>query len=217
MILIHPTYFPTILSYALLTQSGEKILFEVSDYYEKQTYRSRMYIHSANGKQSLSVQVKHTHSDGKQIYKDVLISNDFDWQKQHWRSLETAYRTSPYFEYYEDDLFPVFHKKFKYLLDLNLQTIESLNNLLELDFPYQQTAVFQKEHTGTYDFRYLKNAKKQAEIVSKFPVYTQMFEDRNGFMPNLSILDLLFMEGPNATTYLKEIYKLVDITGHHQD
>jgi hypothetical protein len=131
--------------------------------------------------------------------------------------LETAYRTSPYFEYYEDDLFPVFHKKFKYLLDLNLQTIESLNNLLELDFPYQQTAVFQKEHTGTYDFRYLKNAKKQAEIVSKFPVYTQMFEDRNGFMPNLSILYLLFMEGPNATTYLKEIYKLVDLTGHHQD
>jgi hypothetical protein len=191
-----------------MTQNNEKTLFEVSDYYEKQTFRNRMYIHSANGKQMLSVQVKHTHTDGKQIYKDVLISNDFDWQKQHWRSLETAYRTSPYFEFYEDDLHPLFHRKFKYLLDLNLHSIEKINELLDLNFTYEKTTIFQKEYPGTKDYRYLKNAKKQPGTTLKFPSYTQMFNDRFGFMPNLSILDLLFMEGPNATSYLEKIYSI---------
>jgi len=205
--IIHPTYFPTILSYALMT-SADKVLFEVMDYYDKQTYRSRMYIHTANGKQLLSVQVKHTHTDGKQLYKDVKISNDFDWQKQHWRSLETAYRTSPYFEFYEDDLYPLFHRKFDFLVDLNIATIEKMNELLELDFLYDLTNVFKEEYPGEQDYRYLKNAKKPPEIIQNFPKYTQMFDDRNGFIPNLSVLDLLFMEGPNATMYLEKVKEL---------
>ena len=202
--IIHPTYFPTILSYALMT-SADKVRFEVMDYYDKQTYRSRMYIHSANGKQMLSVQVKHTHTDGKQLYKDVKISNDFDWQKQHWRSLETAYRTSPYFEFYEDDLYPLFHRKFDYLVDLNLASIEKINELLEIEFDYDKTTEFVENYEGEKDYRYLKNAKKPPEIVKELPKYTQMFDDRNGFIPNLSILDLLFMEGPNAVMYLEKI------------
>ncbi len=205
--IIHPTYFPGILSYALQANTDE-VLYEVMDFYEKQTYRNRMYIHSANGKQMLSVQVKHTHSDGKQLYKDVQVSNDFDWQKLHWRSLETAYRTSPYFEFYEDDLYPLFHQKYKYLVDLNLDTIQVINDLLDIDFPSQKTTQFQKAYPEMLDLRYLKNAKNEPDIIQSFPKYTQMFDDRNGFMPNLSILDLLFMEGPNAVTYLENISKL---------
>ncbi len=205
--LIHPAYFPSILSYSLMT-SGDKILFEVSDFYEKQTYRNRMYIQSANAKQMLSVQVKHTHSDGKQLYKDVQISNDFDWQKLHWRSLETAYRTSPYFEFFEDDLMPLFEKKYKFLIDLNLESIQVVNDLLELKMPFELTDNYQKNYDNTTDFRFLKNAKKEPAIINTFPQYTQMFLDRHDFMPNLSILDLLFMEGPNAVSYLEKIQTL---------
>ncbi len=204
MKLIHPTYFPSILSYALMT-TGDKILFEVSDYYEKQTYRNRMYIQSANAKQMLSVQVKHTHTDGKQLYKNVLVSNDFDWQKLHWRSLETAYRTSPYFEFYEDDLFPLFEKKYKFLVDLNLESILLINDLLDLEMSYEFTENYQKNYDNITDLRFLKNAKKQPAIVNEFSPYTQMFLDRHDFMPNLTILDLLFMEGPNAVNYLEQI------------
>jgi len=202
--IIHPTYFPSIVNYAAMIQA-KQVLFETMDFFEKQTYRNRMYIHSANGKQKLSVQVKHTHTDGKQIYKDVLVSNDYDWQKLHWRSLETAYRTSPYFEFYEDDLYPIFHKKFKFLIDLNIKTIETLNNLLEVDFQYNKTGEFMSEYKEMADFRHLKNAKKKLQIEDELPIYTQMFNDRFDFMPNLSVLDLLFMEGPNAISYLEEI------------
>ena len=209
--LIHPAYFPAILSYGLMT-SGDKILFEVSDFYEKQTYRNRMYIQSANARQMLSVQVKHTHSDGKQLYKDVQVSNDFDWQKLHWRSLETAYRTSPYFEFYEDDLIPLFEKKYKFLVDLNLESFQLINDLLDLEMSYEFTENYQKNYDNTTDLRFLKNAKKQPAIVNKFPPYTQMFLDRHDFMPNLSILDLLFMEGPNTVSYLEQIRTLWQMT-----
>lgn len=206
--IIHPVYFPPVLSYSLMITSGE-LLFEVMDYYEKQTYRSRMYIHATNGKQLLSVQVKHTQSDGKQLYKDVRISNDFNWQKQHWRSLETAYRTSPFFEFYEDDLYPLFHQKFDFLIDLNIKTIETVNSLLDINFSYKTTVEYRPEYENIKDFRFLTNAKKQPEIIDKFPSYTQMFSNKNGFLSNLSILDVLFMEGPNTIIYLDKINEVV--------
>ena len=205
--LIHPVYFPNILSYALMT-TGDKILFEVSDFYEKQTYRNRMYIQSANGKQMLTVPVKHTRTDGKQIYKDVLISYDFNWQKLHWRSLETAYRTSPYFEFYEDDLKPLFEKKFRFLVELNLETFQIINDLLELQITYELTETYREHYNNAMDIRFLKNAKNEPAVIKEFPQYTQMFFDRHDFMPNLSILDLIFMEGPNAVNYLEQIRTL---------
>ena len=202
--IIHPTYFPSIVSYATMLKQ-EQLTFEVMDFFEKQTYRSRMYIHSANGKQMLSVQVKHTKTDGRQVYRDVQISNDFNWQKLHWRSLETAYRTSPYFEFYEDDLYPLFHQKEKYLVDFNIKTIETLNEMLDVSFNYDKTDKFVMNYEGEQDNRFLVNAKKKLPIEADLPKYTQMFDDRNGFMPNLSVSDLLFMEGPNALTYLENI------------
>ncbi len=205
-IIIHPTYFPSIYSYSKMIFSDE-LIFEVMDFYEKQTYRNRTYIQSANGRQMLSVQVKHTHSDGKQLYKEVEISHDFDWQKNHWRSIETAYRTSPYFEFYEDDLYPLFHHKEKYLVDLNLKIFEKLNEILEVNKSFVLTSEYIK-NVDYQDFRNLKNAKKSMIKNDNFPKYTQMFLDRFDFMPNLSILDLLFMEGTNAITYLEKINNL---------
>jgi len=206
-VLIHPSYFPNILQFSQLVFSDE-ILFEINDFYEKQTYRSRMYIQSPNGKQALSIPVKHTKTDGKQYFKDVIISSDFNWKKLHWRSLETAYRTSPYFEFYEDDISEVFNTKKDKLYEFNLEIIKKLFEILEVEKKFLFTTDYQKNYTDFKDLRHLKNAKKNIDIEEKYPVYTQIFSDRFEFMPNLSILDLLFMEGPNAITYLEEIYTL---------
>ena len=117
-VLLHPTYFPNVAAFSALLQA-EKVLFEMHDNYVKQTYRNRCYIYGANGKLSLNIPVVFSQKN-RQKHKDVQIFNDENWQAQHWKSLLSAYRTSPFFEYYEDDLRPLFEKKASFLLDFNL-------------------------------------------------------------------------------------------------
>lgn len=197
-ILIHPTYFPSISHFAAMLQA-DSITFEVDDNFQKQTNRNRMYIYSANGIQLLNIPVKHT-KDVHQKYKDVRLETAFDWQKQHFKSLEAAYRTSPYFEYFEDDIRPVFEKPHTFLMDLNFQIHEIISDCLGISLPYTKTEEYFKEASQT-DLRYLANGKKDENI---FDSYTQVFDDKHGFLNNLSILDLLFNEGRHAVTYLKE-------------
>ena len=191
----HPTYFPTIYQYAKMLQS-RKVVFEVEDNYQKQTYRNRCFIYGANGKQLLNVPV--TKVSGKQKTKDILINYSANWQKEHVKSLISAYKSSPFFEFYIDELMPVFMEQKKYLLDLNIFIFSKLNEALQIDIPFKMTADYGKEIDN--DFRYLVNAKK--EISLNLPKYTQVFQKKHGFIPNLSILDLLFNEGPNAEMYL---------------
>ena len=101
-ILIHPTYLPNIAHFVAIVQA-EQVCFEMDDNFQKQTYRNRAYIYGANGKLSLNIPVIHTQKE-RQKYRDVRIYNEDNWQLNHWKSLETAYRTSPFFEFYEDDL-----------------------------------------------------------------------------------------------------------------
>lgn len=197
-ILIHPTYFPSISHFAAMLQA-DSITFEVDDNFQKQTNRNRMYIYSANGIQLLNIPVKHT-KDVHQKYKDVRLETAFDWQKQHFKSLEAAYRTSPYFEYFEDDIRPVFEKRHTFLMDLNFQIHEIISDCLGISLPYTKTEEYFKEASQT-DLRYLANGKKDENV---FDSYTQVFDDKHGFLNNLSILDLLFNEGRHAVTYLKE-------------
>lgn len=197
-ILIHPTYFPSISHFVAMLQT-DSITFEVDDNFQKQTNRNRMYIYSANGIQLLNIPVKHT-KDIHQKYKDVRLETAFDWQKQHFKSLEAAYRTSPYFEYFEDDIRPVFEKQHTFLMDLNFQIHEIISDCLGISLPYTKTEEYFKEASQT-DLRYLANGKKDENI---FDSYTQVFDDKHGFLNNLSILDLLFNEGRHAVTYLKE-------------
>src|SRR5690606_3389415 len=199
--LIHPTYFPTIAHWVVIAQQQEQLVIESQDNYQKQTYRNRTYIYSPNGKQLLSVPVKHTKSTGYQKYNDVLIEDNYDWKKQHWKSIETAYRTSPYFEFYEDDLIPFFKKKHNSLFEMNLESMEIVADCLQLDpFRYELTTEFHKIQASNLDQRPLVSAKAKQE--HHFDTYVQVFDDRHGFIPNLSILDLLFNEGPNALNYL---------------
>ncbi|MFD1615055.1 WbqC family protein [Gelatiniphilus marinus] len=198
-ILIHPTYFPNIAHFVAMVKA-EDITFEVDDNFVKQTYRNRTYIYGANGKLTLNIPVIHSQKN-RQKYRDVKIFNDENWQSLHWKSLLSAYRTSPFFEYYEDELRPLFELKADYILDFNLTCFEVICNCLQLELNILKTETYQKTVEDKTDFRHLVNAKK--EQPKPFETYTQVFSNKHGFIPNLSILDLLFNEGPNALNYLE--------------
>lgn len=199
--LIHPTYFPSIAHWVVIAQHQEQLVIEAHDNYQKQTYRNRTYIYSPNGKQLLSVPVRHTKSTGQQKYSDVIIEDNFDWKKQHWKSIETAYRTSPYFEFYEDDLVPFFKKKHSSLFEMNIESMKIVADCMQLEpFSYELTKDFKNTHASKLDKRLLVSAKTKQD--DHFNTYVQVFDNKHGFIPNLSILDLLFNEGPNALNYL---------------
>ena len=177
-------------------------VFEKEDNYQKQTYRNRMYIYSANGVQMLSVPVKHLGgAEGHQKYKEVIIEDNFDWKKQHWKSIQTSYRTSPFFEFYEDEIAPFFDKKHESLYDMNLESTALIADILQLDLSFEFTSEFKKQPEAYNDLRPLVNAKKQSHFTPE--EYTQVFSEKHGYIPNLSILDLLFNEGPNTLNYLE--------------
>jgi hypothetical protein len=198
-IILHPTYFPSIAHFVAIAQA-KAIVFEVDDNFVKQTYRNRTYIYGANGKLGLNIPVIHSQKN-RQKYRDVKIFNAENWQNQHWKSLLSAYRTSPFFEYYEDELRPLFNQKTDVLLDFNLKCFELICDCLQLELKTSKTKVYQKNIENGTDFRHLVNAKKETPY--SLESYTQVFGNKHGFIPNLSILDLLFNEGPNALNYLE--------------
>lgn len=199
-ILIHPTYFPSISHFVAMAQS-EKMVFEMEDNFQKQTNRNRTYIYSPNGIQLLNIPVKHS-KEIHQKTKDVKIETDFDWQKQHFKSLEAAYRSSPFFEYFEDDIRPIFEKKHEFLMDLNFEAMQIVSKCLRMKFEYETTTEYFQEVDSNVilDFRTLADGKKDK---SQFETYTQVFDDKHAFLNNLSVLDLLFNEGKYALDYLK--------------
>lgn len=197
--LIYPSYFPSVSHFVAIAQSN-LVTFEMEDNYQKQTNRNRMYIYSPNGVQLLNIPIKHSKS-AHQKTKDVRIESAFDWQKQHFKSLEAAYRTSPFFEYFEDDLAPIFKKKYDFLMDLNLESMAIVSKFLGLEFDYDETTEFFHEVSNKTDFRYLINGKKDT---AQFEPYTQVFDEKHGYLNNLSVLDLLFNEGRYALDYLKK-------------
>ena len=196
-ILIHPTYFPSISTYIAMAKA-DSITLEMEDNFQKQTNRNRMYIYSANGLQLLNIPVKHL-KNSHQMSKDIQLETEFDWQKQHFKSLEAAYRSSPFFEFFEDILMPVFEKDYKFLMDLNLDTMAIISKCIGLKISFSKTEEFQKE-TDLVDFRNLAAGKKDQTQITP---YTQVFGEKYGFLNNLSILDLLFNEGRYSLDYLK--------------
>ncbi|MCX2680713.1 WbqC family protein [Galbibacter sp. EGI 63066] len=200
--IIHPTYFPTVAHWVVINNAEGKLVLEKEDNYQKQTYRNRAYIYSPNGIQMLSIPIKHTKSKGHRKYKDVILEDSFDWKKQHWKSLQTAYRTSPFFEFYEDELAPFFEKKHRFLYDMNLESMELMSECLQLELDLTPTQSYETQISDYADMRFLVNAKSGKKY--DFTPYTQVFGDKHGFIENLSGLDLLFNEGTNALSYLEE-------------
>lgn len=199
MILLQPTYFSPILQYVAIANANE-IIFETEDNFQKQTYRNRCYIYTAQGKKLLNVPVQHA-KEIKQKTKDVKIDYKDNWHKQHLKTLQTAYSSSPFYEFYIEDLLPVFEKKVHFLLDLNFLANEIIMDALQLEIPTKKSTEYFKE-SKILDLRNL--AEDKPKITYNLERYIQVFSENHGFISNLSILDLLFMEGPNALNYLEK-------------
>lgn len=197
MTLVQPTFFAPIIQYVGIVQSTQ-IMFEVEDNYQKQTYRNRCYINTASGKYLLNVPFQHTKGK-KQKTKDVKIDYKDNWVDLHLKTLKTAYNSSPFFEFYIDELLVIYKKKYTYLLDLNIKSHEFVMDALQLEIPYATTNEYDKEFDGL-DLRNLANDSKNDNF--KLDSYFQIFNQNKGFTSNLSILDLIFMEGPSAENYL---------------
>jgi hypothetical protein len=200
--LLIPCYFPAISQFSAVVQAAE-VIFEAADNFQKQTNRNRTYIYSPNGIQLLNIPVKHS-KEAHQKTKDIRIENDFDWQKQHFKSLEAAYRSSPFFEFFEDDIAPFFEKKHLFLKDLNQEAFDLICKCLRLKIDVTFTTQYCPQYptNEVLDLRHLANGKKDK---SNFAPYTQVFDDKHGFINNLSMLDLIFNEGKFAIDYLKAI------------
>ncbi len=198
-ILLHPTYFPSIASFVAIAKA-QNVTFEVCDNYQKQTYRNRMHIYDANGKLSLTIPVVYSQKN-RQLYKDILISEDTNWQDLHWKSIQSAYSSSPFFEFYQDDLLPLFTTKHQYLLDFNFKCLVVIYDCLQLPFEYMRSKIYNQATNDRTDYRSLVDNRREKE--QPFKPYVQVFDDKHGFIPNLSILDLICNEGPNALMYLE--------------
>lgn len=202
-ILVSLPYFGPISQFKELV-SVKKVWIEKEDNFQKQTYRNRMYIYGANGKLSLNIPIKHLPKKQVKVhqkYTEVQIDNEDNWQSIHWKSLKTAYQTSPFFEFYEDELAPLFSKKYLRLYQFNEDCLNTVLECLQLELDFEYTKEYVKDPKDKIDFRHLSNAKNAIFV----PSYMQVFQDKNGFLSNLCILDLLFNEGPNALAYLKEM------------
>jgi hypothetical protein len=192
-------YLPPIEYFNKLAQHKKNILIEQFEHFPKQTYRNRTSIKSPNGKLDLIIPVV----KGSKVHtnvKDVKISYDFDWQRLHWLSLQTSYRRSSYFEYYEDEFSPFYEKKWPFLFDYNLEFLNLLLKLLKIQVEFSLTEAYELDYQGIEDMRNSMNAKKPSSF--NLQPYYQVFEERHGFISNLSIVDLLFSQGPQSLKYI---------------
>lgn len=193
-------YLPPVSYFSALQAHDFEFVIESHEHFPKQTYRNRTRISSPNGSLDLYIPVVkgakvHT------VVKDVKISYDAKWQRLHWLSMQNSYRNSAYFEYYEDELAPFYHQRFDYLFDYNLELFEWVLKKLKKTTPITFTEEYVKDTSPQEDFRDKLNFKNPAVVFPAKP-YFQVFEDRNGFLSNLSIVDLLFSQGPQAKSFL---------------
>ncbi|NDP22888.1 MAG: WbqC family protein [Paludibacter sp.] len=192
-ICLSTAYLGPVEYYSALVKA-ETVFLENCEYYLKQTYRNRCHIAAANGPMALSIPVEKA-SGEKLLTRDVRISEHNDWQIQHWRSIESAYNSTPFFEYYKDDLLPFYEKKWNFLWDFNFEIQSKILELLDLQLEIQLTREYKATlDENTLDLRESIHPKKENPLgVSKN--YYQVFEQRFGFQPNMSIIDLLLNMG----------------------
>lgn len=201
-VVLTSTYLGNIQFYSKLVHFSE-IWIEQHCHYTKQTYRNRCKIATANGVMALSIPTIKPATE-KCKTKDIRIDNSQHWQQIHWRALEAGYNSSPFFEYYKDDFAPFYTNKFEFLVDYTFQLQSLVIALLELDCKVQLTEAY-TTYDDALDYRDALSAKKEIED-NDFVInpYYQVFENKFGFIPNLSILDLLFNMGNESILVLQK-------------
>ena len=197
-ILISTAYLPPV-EYFSLVSGADKIIFEKEENYLKQTFRNRCYILSAHGPQLLSVPV-YLGSSHKTPIKEIRIDYSKRWQQIHLRAMQASYNSSPYFEFYFEKIEKVISGNFEYLLDLNTELTEAILEILNIERRLSYTTSFEPADNKAYDHRYRITPKKQSSFAEK--KYLQVFDTTAGFVPRLSIIDLIFNTGPEACSYL---------------
>jgi hypothetical protein len=183
----------------------DEIQLEIQENYTKQTYRNRCNIYGANGKLALTVPVL-TGEKQKTLIKDLRIDYTKKWQKLHWKGIESAYRSSPFYEFYIDDFIPFYSKKYAFLFDLNMEILMKILLILDLHPEIKYTSRFLIPGTGNItDMRDSIHPKKSYKSDRNFlPCeYDQVFSGKHGFIANLSIIDLIFNAGPEAGGILR--------------
>lgn len=198
-------YLPPI-SYFSLLCNAEDVLIEEHEFFVKQTYRNRCSIYGANGKLDLIIPL--THGKEKTILREKKISYASPWQTIHWKSIESAYRSSPYFEFFEQEFKQVFFERKEYLFEFNRNLLRCILEFLREKPHYTYSEEWKKNYTSGIDLRLNLNPKNPTgttTLAEPVPYY-QVFGSRNGFIPHLSIIDLLFNTGLKSTEILADLF-----------
>ncbi len=203
-------YLPSI-AYMAFALNSKDFVLEANENFAKSTERNRANIAGTNGVLKLSVPVEGGKGH-RQLFKDTKICYEFRWQKIHWQTLCSCYRRSAYFEYYEEKLEPFYSKKIDFLFDYNTQLLQAILSMLKADVSLTFTDSYEKNYSeNVID---LRNHFRSSDdfIVDGFnyspPHYFQCFEKNTGFIENLSVLDILFSEGPNSKTLITNSLKI---------
>ena len=205
-ILLSSAYLAPVQYYTkLLRNPGGVTYVEAFENYAKQTYRNRCIIADANGPLALTIPTEKT-TEGKCLMRDIRISDHGNWRHQHWNALEAAYRHTPFFLYYEDDFRPFYEQKIEFLYDFNMQLTHLVCDLIGLDVTLRPTDKYLQTPDGMADFRHVITPKVSWQEDQEFHAaeYYQVFKEKHGFIPNLSIVDLLFNMGPESILVLNE-------------
>ena len=199
-------FFPPIEFFHIAIKS-DLLLIEATENYQKQSYRNRCNILTANGILPLVIPICHTHS--KTAIQEVRLDYKTDWQRKHWRAIESAYNGSPYFQYYADSFLSFFEKKHTFLLDYNMEILQIICKLLEIKPKIIYTEDYVKNYEEMKDYRQCIHPKRNEEesyLLRISSPYSQVFDYKFGFTPNLSIIDLIFNMGNESGSYLKDCF-----------
>jgi len=195
-VLLSSAYLPPVQFFSAM--KGNRVLIEQFDNYRKQTLRNRCLIATAGGMQALTIPVVKSDAP-KQLMRDVRISDHGDWRRQHWNALESAYMSTPYFIYYQDEFRPFYEKKWDFLLDFNMELTRVILKLAGIGTSMELTEIYESCPDCMTDLRGLIEPGKSGYQAKP---YWQVFSEKYGFLPNLSAVDLLFNMGPEFRTLI---------------
>lgn len=190
------------LSWWIMALEAKNVVLDTAEHYQKMSYRNRYYLACADGKLLMSLPLRSGRNQ-RQPVKDVIISDDTDWQSRHWKTITSLYRRSPFFEYYEHLLLPLFEERYESLHAWNKAGISKVRDILRLDIHVMETKSYRSHYPEKNILDIRETFVPQSAPDLQLPEYYQVFSERCGFQKDCSILDLLFCEGNQAISFLQ--------------